>query len=170
MKLLKEISDRDIGLDSSMENIPYIVRKAARAVLYDNNNRIAILSVAKGNYHKLPGGGIELGEDIFEALIREIREEVGAEIEVTDVVGCIIEYRNEFKQLQISYCYKAKIIGELAVPNFTEFEMNHGFELSWYSPEEAYKLIQQDQPTNYAGKFIVIRDRVFLEEALKLTV
>lgn len=42
-------------------------------------------------------GGIELGESTDKALRREVKEEVGADIEVLGEIGAILEYRNEFK-------------------------------------------------------------------------
>jgi H+-transporting ATPase len=71
-------------------------RQAARAVVFDNENKIALLYVSKHSYHKIPGGGIEKGEDIFRALEREMIEEIGSKISVTGEIGKIIEYRNKF--------------------------------------------------------------------------
>jgi len=49
------------------------------------------------------------GETIEENLVREIREEVGADIMILDEIGITIEYRNSANLLQISYCYLAKV-------------------------------------------------------------
>lgn len=168
MNLLKELSQKDIGMNNTNEDIAYKLRKAARAMVLDKDNRIAILNVTKDNYHKLPGGGFEGHEDVEEALRREVMEEVGAEIEVGKEVGCIIEYRDEFKQLQISYCYLAKVNGELTQVSFTEDEINDGFNLQWYTIEQAMEIMQQDQPQSYVGKFIHVRDLIFLKEADKV--
>lgn len=168
MNLLSELSSKDIGINNVAESIEYKLRKAARAVVIDKDNRIAILSVTKDDYHKLPGGGFEGNEDVEQALIREVMEEVGANIEVSNEVGCIIEYRDEFKQLQISYCYVAKVVGDLEPMNFTEEEINDGFELQWYTVEQAIEIMKKDQPKSYVGKFINTRDLVFLKEAYRI--
>lgn len=59
MELIKEIYD-----SNKKNNIVYELRKAARTVLFNNVNEIALLFAAEDNYHKLPSGGIEVGEKI----------------------------------------------------------------------------------------------------------
>ncbi|WP_315120618.1 NUDIX domain-containing protein [uncultured Clostridium sp.] len=164
MNLLKEIYEKHIGISEKIDDINYKIRKAARTILFDESGKIAILYVSKDDYHKLPGGGIEEEENIIEALKREVEEEVGTDIEVLGEVGIIIEYRDEFKQLQISYCYYSKVKGEIGKPNYTEEEVNNGFKLKWMSIEEAINSLEKDEPYNYMGKFIKERDKTFLKE------
>ena len=80
MELLKEIKDKEFPEDESTLRI----REASRAILFDENDLIPLLFVAKHNYHKLPGGGVDEGEDKdkAQALVRECLEEVGSEIEL----------------------------------------------------------------------------------------
>lgn len=167
MKLIKELYPKDIGVDTIEINPSYKIRKASRAIVVNEENNIAILSVRKDSYHKLPGGGLEGNEDIEEALRREVKEEVGTAIEIDKEIGCIIEYRDKINQLQISYCYRAKAVGNLGKVDFTEEEINNGFELKWYSIEEAIKIMEKDQPKGYVGKFINKRDLIFLKEAVE---
>lgn len=123
MNLLTEISDHDLGLVSQTNNIKYRVRKASRAIVINQFNQVALLYVSKNNYHKLPGGGFEQNEGKFEALNREVIEEVGVEIKILSDVGVIIEYRNHFEMLQISYCYIASVENILENPSFTDEEI-----------------------------------------------
>lgn len=167
MQLLKIIKQSDLFSPYNSENKEEtrIIRKAARAVVFDNENRIAILKVANHNYHKLPGGGVEEGEDLDEALKRESIEEIGCKISVVGEVGKIIEYRDEWDLKQESYCYLAKVIGEKGQPDFTEEEILGGFSILWVSLDEAIEILKKDEPDNYEGKFIKVRDVCFLEEA-----
>ena len=165
MHLLAELTDHSIGLPAQPRRTLYQLRKASRAVLVDHDNRLAILAVRKDHYHKLPGGGFENDENVLDALRREVREEVGAEIEITGEVGCIIEYRAEFEQLQISYCYRARVVGKLTQPSFTLVEQADQFALEWHTLDEALALLRRDEPTSYIGKFIRVRDLLFLEQA-----
>jgi 8-oxo-dGTP pyrophosphatase MutT (NUDIX family) len=164
MRLLRIIKDKDFPIDESTLE----TREASRAILFDEQQAIPLLFTVKHNFHKLPGGGIDPGESQTDALIREVMEEVGSEIEVTGEVGEIVEYRSQFNLKQTSYCYLGKIISK-GSPNFTEEELNDGFKLEWLSIDEAISRIMNDQPTNYEGPFIQERDLLFLKTAKQIT-
>ena len=51
-------------------------RPSARGIIIEEQ-KIALVYSKKENYYKFPGGGIKQNEDMKEALIREVREEVG---------------------------------------------------------------------------------------------
>lgn len=163
MKLIREITEKDITNKENYEETSYKVRKASRAVVFNEENKIAILNVSNDNYHKLPGGGTERDEDIITALRRELIEEVGVEVDVLNELGMIIEYRDNFKQLQISYCYLCKVVGEYQETSFTEEEKDNGFILEWVSLNEAISILEKDNPEKYMGKFIRKRDLEFLK-------
>lgn len=170
MELIKEICGIESQTDSFDFDTLYKIRKAARAVVLNKDNKIAILYVSKDNYHKLPGGGVEENENIIEALNREILEEVGANIKVLKEVGVIIEYRKLRKpyQLQISYCYIAKVDGDIVRPSFTDNEIKDGFKLKWVDLEQAIELLKQDKPSSHLGKYIKQRDIAFLLKAREM--
>jgi len=163
MELLKEIKDKEFPYgESLLKN-----REASRAVIFDENNLVALLFVSKDNYHKIPGGGIELGEDKMQALVREIKEETGCEMAVAGEVGEIIEFRSKLNLKQTSYCYWGKVIAKGAT-NFDEGERNNGFELLWLPLSEAIAKLENDKPLDYEGIFIQERDLVFLKKAGEL--
>ncbi|KAA0205648.1 hypothetical protein EDM68_04920 [Candidatus Uhrbacteria bacterium] len=60
MKLLATIDPENLG-----PGLPdgWRERRASRAVVFDEKDRVAFLFVSKHGYYKLPGGGIEEGED-----------------------------------------------------------------------------------------------------------
>ena len=161
--LIREISDTDFDPKYQMSNLDtYRVRKAARGILV-NNGKIALLNVTKFNYHKLPGGGIETNESTDEAFKREVLEETGCECEILDQSGVIIEWRDQLKLLQISYVLLAKVKGKVGQNRLEQGEIDEGFKLEWVSLEEIDEVLKNDNPTNYEGKFITIRDKSIVE-------
>ena len=161
MKLLKTIQFDNLTPE---EKGKLEFRQAARAVVFDNNKKVALLFVSAKGYHKLPGGGVEEGESLEEALKRECREEIGCEIKITGEIGTIVEYRTFFNVKQESFCYVAEVVGEKGEPMFMDDEIEEGFMIKWVNFDEAIKLMEADQSSDYQGKFIKIRELAFLKE------
>ncbi len=166
MELLKEIHEKDVDV-KIYENESFQIRKAARAVLFNQEGKIAILHVSSKHYHKIPGGGIDDGENIQQALAREVKEETGCSVSVSEDVGVVIEYKNKQKKIQISYCYLAKV-DEEGECNYTEKEQSQGFRLLWMDFDEAIKVLENDKTGSYTGNFILARDLEFLKRAKSL--
>ena len=165
-----ELSEKEVGVAEANRrgDLRYNLRKAARAVLFNTNDQVALMFVAQYNYHKLPGGGIEPGETVLEALKREILEEAGFEIGSWSELGMVIEYRNWHQYLQISYGYKALVMGEQKPVALTQWEKEQGAELKWVALDEAIGILRKEDPQRYGGKFIRKRDLAFLEKAKSL--
>lgn len=161
--LIREISDTDFDPKYRMSSLDtYSVRRASRGILV-NNGKIALLSVTKFNYHKLPGGGIETNESIKGAFEREVLEEVGCQCEIIDQSGIVIEWRDQFKLLQISYVTFAKVIGNVGQNKLEQGEIDDGFELKWVPFKKIDEVFKNDNPTSYEGKFIKLRDKSIFE-------
>ena len=95
MKNLLTIKEQDMVPGSpAVDTSSFRKRGAARAVLLDDKGQVYLLNVSKHGYHKLPGGGIDEGEDIKQALERELMEEVGCKAEIVAELGTVVEYRN----------------------------------------------------------------------------
>lgn len=169
MKLLKTITDKDVYTESPTTVMPadFKERRAARAIVFDENKNIALLHVTKDAYYKLPGGGLEGEEDIHEALARECIEEIGCNIKVIGEVGEILEYRPENKLKQTSYCYIADLVGPKGEPHYEQGELDAGFQPIWVSLDEAISLLKNCKPTFESSYFIIKRDLYFLEEVKK---
>lgn len=167
MEIIKIIRDRDI-----VENFPapivYKERRASRAIVFDRDGKVALLDVTKHGYHKLPGGGIDEGEDIKMALHREVQEEIGCSIENISELGIIEEYRNNYELHQTSYCFLADLVGEKGTPNLEEGEAADGFKPVWMNLEDAIKTLESEKGVKYGEKFMCLRDLTFLQEAAKL--
>lgn len=167
MELLKTIKEEEAypGTDP-VKPEKWRFRRAARAVVFDDENRIALLHVSKHNYYKLPGGGIENSEAIEEALQRECLEEIGCRVIIKQEVGSIVEYRNKIGVEQESYCYLAKLDGEKGKAKLEQDEAEAGFETVWVGIDEAIELVENSKPKDtYDGSFIKIRDYILLNKA-----
>lgn len=63
-------------------------RLSAHAVITEASGRILLLKASYGDEAwGLPGGGLEPGETLHEALVRECREELGCEVAITYLSG-----------------------------------------------------------------------------------
>lgn len=167
MNKILTIHEQDIVSDAPIaDTANFRTREASRAVVSDSAGKVALLRVGLYDYHKLPGGGIDEGEDIPTALERELLEEIGCKAEVTGEVGEIVEYRDQFELVQTSYCFTATQVGEKGDPDFTDKELREQFSIVWADNiDSAITLLEQDEPTNYEGKFIKVRDLALLQAA-----
>lgn len=168
MKTLLTIRDQDLAFVNPFPEV-YRERRAARALVFDEAGKIALLHVAKRNYHKLPGGGIEAGEDIERALQRELQEEIGCSAKNIRELGVVEEYRQKFSLHQISYCYLAELDGAKGNPHPEESELADGFQPVWLSLEEAIDILESERRVDdYEGRFICRRDLTFLRAGEEL--
>ena len=168
MRTILTIRDKDLGFDIP-DPLVYEERGAARAIVFDKERKIALLRVAKRYYHKLPGGGIEKGESVEDALRRELLEEIGCSITNVRELGTIEEFRNKFALHQFSYCFLADLVGEKGTPHLEQGEIADGFEPEWLGLEEAIKILESEAAVeDYQGKFIQKRDLAFLKQAKQL--
>ncbi|PLW79381.1 ADP-ribose pyrophosphatase [Candidatus Woesearchaeota archaeon] len=163
MELIKEFRNSDFGYDN-IENIDYSVRRAARCVVVRDDGKLAILHAKNIGIHKIPGGGLDEGEDIIDGLKRELMEESGSVVEEFEELGMTIEYRDDIKKKLISYCFYGKEIDNVGIPSFTEKEIKQGFYLEWLSLDDAIKLSEKDKPTDYHAEFMGARDLFLLKK------
>jgi len=163
MKILVEMHEADLGLESSEKPERYQVRRATRAVVFDAQGNVALSHVDKGDYWKIPGGGVEEGESVEDALRRECREEAGVEIEIGEPIGIIIEWRDAWEQLQISYCYRVSVVGEKNTPEYDEGEQEKKFSSHWMSYDEALQKFGNVSEGIYEARFMSTRDGMFLK-------
>lgn len=151
----------------------YTTRQAARAVLIDPAGKVALLHVTNDNYYKLPGGGIDEGEDPLRALERELIEETGCQGEIIHELGTVLEQRYYWNMTQTSYCYVVRQTGEKHEPDFTDSEKERGFQLVWADGiDEAIRLLESSATLEGADavgiKFMRLRDVAIVKRAKAL--
>jgi ADP-ribose pyrophosphatase YjhB (NUDIX family) len=67
------------------------VRPSVSAVIFDGRGRLLLQQRSDGGQWGLPGGSVEIGESVHDAVIREVREETGLEVTVLRLVGVYSE-------------------------------------------------------------------------------
>lgn len=170
MKLINYITDSKV--DSDLKEIEisdeWNVRLAVRAVLLDDRKCIALMHIAKYNVYKLPGGGVDEGEDLNTAFVCEMMEETGCNTDITNTIGITIEKRDQWNMFQISHCYVAQA-EKVKNLELTDEEKESGFSLHWIdSIDKALNLIGENSSDRYDDKYIKERDYSILQKAKEL--
>ena len=68
------------------------IRISARAIVFDGNNNLLLLNkyggsqIDDGEFYVIPGGGVEDGETLKQAVVREVFEETGLDVSVGELV------------------------------------------------------------------------------------
>ena len=150
--------------------IPIVSRYASRGVLMNHKNEVAMIYMSQNGFNKLAGGGIEANETKEIAFMREIKEETGYACEIIQELGYIEEHKNRTNFCQYSYCFLAKVIGEMNDKMLTDNEKLLGFELEWMNIDEAIKRMRQALKAceDYKMKFMILRDQIILEYVMNL--
>jgi 8-oxo-dGTP pyrophosphatase MutT (NUDIX family) len=147
------------------------LKKAARTVIVDDNNLIALIDVREGEYYKIPGGGIEDGETEEEAAKREALEEAGCQIKILKKIDeqQFTDNNPEYgATIHHSVCFLAKKVGDQNDTNFDDWERSNNMKLIWVSFPEAIKLFSNVTTTEYFGSQINKRDFGFVLIAQKI--
>jgi len=117
-------------------------RIRAAAIIFIDNKLITVYreKVVDGNlkkYYVIPGGGVEAGESIEDAVKREILEEVGIEISLTDKYFYL--EKEEAEEYFYIANYVSGIIGSGTGPEFTnrDIERYGSYEIKLVPKKEA---------------------------------
>jgi ADP-ribose pyrophosphatase YjhB (NUDIX family) len=134
-----DVSAADISATSELK---LIERHAARAIVLKGEN-ILLLYTQRYHDYSLPGGGIDEGEDEIAGLIRELKEETGAQgVRNVEAFARYDEYRPWYKAdadiiHMISHCYVCEIDDELGETAFEAHEVNNGMVPVWMNIHQA---------------------------------
>ena len=140
-KIIVNVNDKSLGLNDLKVNDECKVRYGSRGIVIEQNGDIAIFNKRSKNEYKLPGGGIEEGENPMEAFMREIMEETGCEIEIIDYLGLAVEEKGQTNFKQISYVFVAKVLNNTKGLHLTEKEKDEDAVVMWVSLREALELV-----------------------------
>ena len=147
-------------------------RRSARAIVLDGNN-ILMLYTERYHDYTIPGGGLDNGEDVITGLVRELKEETGAN-NVHDIkpYGIYEEYRPWHKDdanvmHQISFCYTCKIDQQLGKTALEDHEINNGMKPVWINIHEAIAHNEQTMLNNPKKGMSIERETFLLKLIVK---
>jgi ADP-ribose pyrophosphatase YjhB (NUDIX family) len=120
-------------------------------------------------YHDytLPGGGVDNGEDLAQGLIRELKEETGANnITNIEAFGRYEEfrpwYKDDYDTMHMeSFCFTCAIDNELGATALEDYEVTNGMRPVWIN---IYHAINNNEETirNSSKKGMSIERETFL--------
>jgi mutator protein MutT len=123
----------------------------ARGVCTNENGEVLVAFNKEGGHYFLPGGHIEIGEPARKALMREMIEETGAEVQVGALVG-VIEHAFEHKG-ELKHEYNFVFIMALTDPSQAVKSREDHLSYRWYTidaleninfrPQKMLKLVER---------------------------
>lgn len=169
---MKEIS---LNLQDTQWPFEYVDhdRNIARAIVYDESGQFYFVRAVrddifgKATLIETSGGGVENGEDLISAIKRELKEELGVQVEVICKIGVVSDYYNLIHRHNINnyFLCKAESFGE---KNLTQDEIE-SFHLSTLklSYKEAVQEYENRANTRL-GKLIANRELPVLHRAKEI--
>ncbi|AIY64969.1 NUDIX hydrolase [Pseudoalteromonas piratica] len=169
MQVIKEFHFVD---DFALNNHQHILRPATRAIV-TRGQQVLLLHTERYRDYSLPGGGVDHGESLQQALIRELKEETGArEIDNITPYGLIREFRANYKQdgqiiEMLSYCFTCEIDNEFDQQNLEDYEIANGMTVHWVDIEKAIAYNKQTMAESEKKGISIVRETFLLEHIAK---
>ncbi|WP_061204947.1 NUDIX domain-containing protein [Lactobacillus crispatus] len=145
-------------------------RKIVRAIVFDDQENYYFVRAkrdddfGKATLIETSGGGVEAGEDLETALKRELKEELGAEVEIMHKIGIVSDYYNLIHRHNINNYYLCKVtsFGEkhLTKDEIEDFHLST-LRLSYRDAEKEYQKCAETK----IGKLIAARELPVLRRA-----
>ena len=134
MRLLFTLDKKDYDLNNGIS-----YRPSVRGIII-KKNKIAMVHSLKYNYYKFPGGGIEPGENNYQALIREVREESGLSIIINSIreYGLVKRIQKALDEnicwVQDNYYYICSVEDKIFEQDLDDYEAEENFKLEFIEP------------------------------------
>jgi len=124
------------------------------ALIFDDEGKIFLMKSPKwlGGVYTIPGGHIELGETMEKALMREIKEEVGLDVDN-------VEYLMTQEFIYGEAFYKRKhfiFVDFIAKAKNRDVKLDNieATEYIWVTPEEALRINTEEYAKNMIKKYL----------------
>lgn len=111
------------------------------AAVRDDAGRLLLIHKVDNGFWALPGGGMDLGESIADAAVREVAEETGLAVEVTGLVGIytdpghVMAYDDGEVRQEFSVCFHARVLSGEPREDGSETK-----EVRWVEPADVASL------------------------------
>lgn len=159
---VSRITDENVGQDSTGEDPSNFEEKeGARAILTNEKGQIALIHAVNKGWYKLPGGGREKDELIYQCLERELLEETGYKVKDIEPLGVEINVRSQWRMIGKAFlfaCKTDKFIGKQPMAD----EIEDGDTLEWFdSFDEAIRALESvklDKIGFYGAYFFTRRE------------
>ena len=152
------------------------VVKRVKVLLVNSNNDV-LLGYSHNNY-QFPGGHVEENETLVQAVNREVLEETGIELNITNIepFACAIGYYKDWpaegknRKIEIYY-YEVKTDEKPNLENtdYTENEKNGNFELR-YIPLSDVENVLKTNAEEYGDENGIAREMIDLFGVYKTTI
>ena len=160
---ITEITDSDFGFDTPRSEKGKL-KFGVRLLMQNDKGEICVVKSEKYGYMQAPGGGIEAGESIIDALRRETREETGFLIKDIKPLGYVVEKREDVRNKHdwthaISFVFSALPDKEVGT-HYMEDEIAEGFRPIWINLDDfiAEQEGSEGKIESYSGCFSNRRD------------
>lgn len=136
MRLLFEIDTKDYDPKGKA-----FVRPSVRGIII-RHGRVAMVHSLKYDYYKFPGGGIENGESLEQALVREVAEESGLQVIPQSIreyglVHRVQKGQEEAMFIQDNYYFLCDVEAEVHLQHLDDYEAEERFTLEFVNPSHA---------------------------------
>ena len=136
---ITEVKDSDFGFNTPKEKTGN-TRFCVRVIIPNDKNEFCVIRSEKYGYMQIPGGSIDDGENITEALRRETEEETGFLIKDIKPIGYTLEKREDIRNNHdydqaISFVFSALMDKDVGT-NYMEDEIAEGFRPIWIKLED----------------------------------
>lgn len=148
-------------------------REIVRAIVFDDAGYFYFVRIdrnddfGKAILVETSGGGVESGEDLHSAIARELREELGAAVDILCKLGTVNDFYNLIHRHNINHYYLCKV-RSFTEKNLTQDEIEK-FHLSTLqlTYDEAIQEYERCSTTPL-GKLIANRELPILRHAKKI--
>lgn len=106
------------------------------AAVIENENKFLMILDKKHDFWKFPGGKVMVGESIFDALKREVKEEIGIEINPLKLLGMGEFLSKDEKNDRKVFFFSAKKTAGTPKPDMTEVEKVSEFSIDEMSSKQ----------------------------------